>query len=202
MLTMATKTKARSVERIPRPKIDKETAKKMFYDLEQLTTIEVARKYGFEESYTDDKTKLRFLIHNEYKNILSKPEEYGIDTTDAERIRNIVSMRSQKVNPQQLPVEVRQYVENFENTLEGVRNEAMSILKRKLERLKTNKDLEDISFRDIKDIVAMTIDKTRLLSGESTENVVQFSKIDPNLSPQDALKLLLKAREAAIEQKK
>ena len=78
----------------------------------------------------------------------------------------------------------------------------MSILRRKLGKIKTNKELDDISFRDIKDIVAMTIDKTRLYSGQSTENVVQYSKVDPNLSPQEAMTLLLKAREAIIEQKK
>ena len=170
--------------------------------MEALTTVETGLKHGLDAVYGDNKTSIRFFVHKVYSKVLKNPEAYDIDRDKAEHIKNVVSSRSSKTNPQLLPVEVREAVERFEDTLEGVRNEAVSILRRKLGKIKTNKELDDISFRDIKDIVAMTIDKTRLYSGQSTENVVQYSKVDPNLSPQEAMTLLLKAREAIIEQKK
>ena len=61
----------------------------------------------------------------------------------------------------------------------------------------------DIKIKEIADVMAMAIDKYRLVKGESTDNVIHYSKLElDNVSPAEALNLVLKAREAFIDSKK
>jgi hypothetical protein len=49
----------------------------------------------------------------------------------------------------------------------------------------------------------MAVDKYRLVKGESTDNIIHYSKLNlDNVSPEEALTLVLKAREAVIDSKK
>ena len=84
-----------------------------------------------------------------------------------------------------------------------MRDTVADIIVRKLKKYNTAKGHEDVQLRDLKDLLAMAIDKGRLLRGESTENLVKLSKIDTdNMSPEDAMKVILKAREILVEGKK
>jgi hypothetical protein len=84
-----------------------------------------------------------------------------------------------------------------------MRDTVAEIITKKLNKYNTKKGVDEVSIRDLKDLLAMAIDKSRLLKGESTENIVKMSKIDTeNLSPEDAMKVILKARELMLDSKK
>lgn len=194
-----TSKKEQPIESAVRPILTPIQEKEIFMDLQSLSTAEAGRKHGL-DFYYNDNTKLRFAVHAVYKKVLAAPGLYGLTTDDTAKIQEAVSSRSMKNNPQQKSLMEREMQDEFKGTIEGIRNEAASLLRRKLGKIKTNKELDGVSFRDLKDVLAMAVDKARLVTGQSTENVVQFSKIDPEkTTPQEALAIILKAREALVE---
>ena len=68
---------------------------------------------------------------------------------------------------------------------------------------KNKNTLADVKLKEVSDILAMAVDKIRFVKGESTETVVHLSKMSlDDVSPEEAMKLVLKAREALVEGKK
>lgn len=188
-------------KREPAPVVDlsREQEAAIFRDLTDLTLAEAGRKHGLHHLIQDN-VKMKFAVHKIFKKVSANPTIYGVEPSEAKEIVALVQSRSSRANKNLAPVIEREKEQEFAETLEGIRNTTATMLLRKLEKAgATNKGLDDVSFRDLKDVLAMAVDKSRLLSGRSTENILHHSKIDKNISPQEALAIVLKAREAYVE---
>jgi hypothetical protein len=130
------------------------------------------------------------------------PDLYGISEDAVSVIVEAMESRSVSKNPR-IRAEVAILAESFRDKLDTMRDQVADMIMMKLEKYNSKKGIDGITIRDLKDLLATAIDKGRLLRGESTENIVKMSKVDTEkMTPEDALKFVLKAREALIEAKK
>ena len=182
-------------------RLTKEEEARIFKELVHKTSLEVANEYDFGRVFNTDGAK-RMAIFNICRKIKRAPELWDITEPEVSLVQEAIDARKITYNPLQVFVKDRE-IREFKDKLEVIRDQAAEILAKKLEKATKGKSMEEIKFTEISSILAMAIDKLRLVRGESTENVTHFSKMDlKDIKPEDALALVLKAREAIIESKK
>ena len=176
--------------------LSKEQELEIFLALKTGSLLEVGKKFGLDKYYGSD-DKVRSTVSYIAGKVKRKPELYGISDGS---VRDVVSSTAARTG-QNIEV-VIDGATSFRDKLDNIRDTAAEILTKKLDTLNTKKGIEGVKLTDIKEILAMAIDKSRLLRGESTENITKMSKIDvDSLKPEDALKMILRAREALMEAK-
>lgn len=188
------------------PQLTREQEADMYKQLAHKTYKVIGREMGFYDYYETDKQVVARVMYVVGK-VRKAPDLYGISQDAVDVVEAATRSRSFVINPlkrAELRVQKIAEQESFKDKLQSVRDTAAEILLKKLEKLQKGKNgIDDISFRDIKDILGTAIDKTRLLRGESTENVITSSKIDVSkLTPQESLEVIIKAREALMDSKK
>lgn len=182
-------------------KLTKEEELTIFRGLVHKTGLELANEYNFGDVYNTDGAK-RIAIFNIVRKVKQAPELYGISDGEIQLVQEAIDARKIVHNPLQVFVKDRE-VKEYKDKLEVIRDQATQLLSKKLEQLSKGKNVESLKLNEIANVVSMAIDKYRLVKGESTDNIVHFSKIDlSNTTPEEALRLVLKAREALIEGKK
>jgi hypothetical protein len=182
-------------------KLTKEEEAAIFKGLVHKTGLELANEYDFGRVFDTDGAK-RLAVHNIVKKIKKAPDLYGISREVVELVEEALNDRRIVHNPMQVFVKEREMLE-FKDKLEVIRDQAADILSKKLEKLSGKKNMDDVKIKEIADVMSMAIDKFRLVKGESTDNIVHFSKLDmKDISPDQALQLILRAREAVIDSKK
>lgn len=184
-----------------KPVLTKEQEKQLFMDLAFKSYKQVGMDYGLHYYYKTD-AKVRNVVLAIASKIRKAPELWGISEDAVDVVDEAAASRSIRKNPAiKSMVAIQQ--ESFKDKLDTMRDQVAEMIMMKLDKYNSKKTIEGISIRDLKDLLAVAIDKSRLMRGESTENVVKMSKIDTdNLSPEDALKVIMKARELMIENNK
>lgn len=183
------------------PVLTKEKEAEIFKALAHKSYKEVGHDFGLHLFQPDD-SKLSSFIFNISRRIKKAPEIWGLSRDLVEVIQEAMDNRSIKNNPKRRS-DIALQEESFRDKLDTMRDTVAEIISKKLKKYNTTKGIHDISIRDLKDLLGMAIDKGRLLRGESTENLVKMSKIDTdNMSPDEALKVIMKARDALVEGKR
>ena len=182
-------------------RLTKEEEASIFKGLVHKTGLELANEYDFGRVYNSDGAK-RLAVYNLVKKVKKAPDLYGISQEVVELVQQALDDRRIAYNPLQVFVKDRE-IKEFKDKLEVIRDQAAEILSKKLEKATKGKNIDDIKITEVTNILSMAIEKLRLVRGESTDNIVHFSKMDlKDIKPEDALNLVLKAREAIIESKK
>jgi hypothetical protein len=182
--------------------LTKEQESQIFKALAHKTYKDVGYEFGIHLMYPNNDVAVTAFVHRLAEKIRKAPELWGISEDAMEVIEKAIASRSIKNNPA-IKSDMALQEESFRDRLDGMRDTVADIIVRKLKKYNTAKGHEDVQLRDLKDLLAMAIDKGRLLRGESTENLVKLSKIDTDsMSPEDAMKVILKAREILVEGKK
>lgn len=183
-------------------KLTKEQEAEMFKGLVHKTYKEVGYDQGLHLMYPGNDSKVVSVVYNIIKKIMKAPELWGISYDTLSIVRDSLDKRNIKKNPS-LAADVAIAEESFKDKLDTMRDTVAEIISKKLQKYNTKKGIDDISIRDLKDLLAMAIDKGRLLRGESTENIIKLSRIDvDNMSPDEALRVVIKARDVLVESKK
>lgn len=147
-------------------------------------------------------SKLNSIVSGIVKKITKAPEIWGLSQDTVDVVQEAMDSRSIKNNPR-IRSDIAIQEESFRDKLDTMRDTVAEIITKKLKKYNKGQGHEDASIRDLKDLLAMAIDKSRLLRGESTENIIKMSKLDTdNLSPQDAMNVILKARDVLLENKR
>lgn len=177
-------------------KFTKEEEIDIFKELTHKSISKVADDAGLYDIYPN-KRAANAAVYNIATKIKKNPDAYNMDVDTVSLV--IDSMSSRSLAPKLIKSELTLQSEVFRDKLDDIRDMAADILQRKLAKIKKDKN-GDASFRDLKELLSMAIDKGRLLKGESTEQVLHMSKIDVDgMSSKDALAMVLKAREALME---
>ena len=186
----------------PRAKspLTKEQEIELFKMLSHKTSTEAGKSFGLQDVMKNDGA-IRIYVYNIVRRITAAPELYGISQDGIDIVRAALDARKGN-RPSALTVAKEK--EEFKDKLEVIRDTATDILSKKLQMINKNKNtLADVKLKEVSDILAMAVDKIRLVKGESTETVVHLSKMSlDDVSPEEAMKLVLKAREALVEGKK
>lgn len=180
--------------------LDQELA--IFKDMAHMTNTEIAKKYGIDKIYPHKGTQ-RLQVSNIASKIKSAPELYGITIDAIEVIDTAIQARRFENNPQQILVRDRERKE-AKDKLDDIRDAAIEVLEKKLEKAgRSSKSIDGIKFKEVLDVISMSVEKSRLLRGESTDNVLHYAKIETkDLTPEAAMDMLLKQSEARIEKKR
>lgn len=183
------------------PPLTKEQEALMFKALAHKAYREVGHDFGLHHFIPDD-GKLSSFVFNIARRIKKAPSIWGLSEDIVDVVQEAMDKRSVKKNPK-IRSDVAIQEESFRDKLDTMRDTVAEIISKKLKKYNTVKGIEGISIRDLKDLLAMAIDKGRLLRGESTENIKKLSPINTDdMSPEEALKVIMKARDAMIEAKK
>lgn len=182
--------------------LTKEQQAEMFKSLAHKTYKQVGYDFGIHLMYPNNDVKVTSFVHQICDKIKKAPEIWGLSQDTVEVIQEALDSRSIKNNPA-IRSELALQEESFRDKLDNMRDTVAEIIQRKLKKYNTVKGADNVQLRDLKDMLGMVIDKSRLLRGESTENIIKLSKIDTEtLNPEDALKIVMRARDALIEGKK
>ena len=182
--------------------LTKEQEATMFKSLAHKTYKEVGYEYGIHLMYPNNDVAVTAFVHRLAERIRKAPELWGISEDAMEVIEEAIASRSISKNPM-LRSDMALQEESFRDKLDTMRDTVAEIITKKLEKFNTKAGIKDVQLRDLKDLLSMTIDKSRLLRGESTENIKKLSPLNvEDLSPEDALKVIMKARDVLIEGKK
>lgn len=188
---------------VPYPILNKEQEVKIFKSLTHLSYKEAAKDNGILLLAPESNdARLTAITQAIVRKIRRAPELWGLTQESVEIVQEALDSRSLKKNPR-IRSDIAIMEESFRDKLDTMRDTVAEIITKKLEKYNTKKGIEEVSLRDLKDLLGTAIDKGRLLRGESTENLIKMSKIDvDNISSEDALKVVMKARDAVVESKK
>ena len=185
----------------PLPPLSKEQEVAIFKSLAHKSMKNVGKDFGFHFYYDTDQKIVR-AIQTVSNKVKKAPELYGISEDVVDIVDEAMSKRSIRKNPL-ARADMALEAELFRDKLDAVRDKAADMLLMKLSKFDKKTTIDGISIRDLKDVLAMAVDKSRLMKGESTENIVKLSKVDTdNMTPEDALKVIMKAREMIVESNK
>lgn len=183
------------------PRLTKEQEAEMFKALAHKSYKQVGLDFGFHFYYKTD-AQVRAAVMNIVRKVRKAPEIYGISKDAVEVVDEAARSRSVKMNPK-IRADIAIQNESFKDRLDTMRDKVAEMIMIKLQKYDSKRTIDGISIRDLKDLLATAIDKSRLMRGESTENIIKMSKIDTDaMSPDEALKVVMKAREAMIEARK
>ena len=179
------------------PEMSREQEAQIFKALSHKSYKTVGYEFGLHLICEND-TQVRTTVMSIARKVRKAPELYGLSQDTVDVIDEAMAARSLK--PSDVTRDNNLANETFRDKLEAIRDKTADMLMKKLKKYDTSKSIDGISVKDLKDLLATAVDKSRLLRGESTENIVKLSKVDTdNMKPEDALKFIMKAREAMIE---
>lgn len=184
------------------PKLTKEKEAMIFKALAHKSYKEVGKDFGFHYVFPNDDTKITSAVFGIARRIKKAPDLWGLSQDAVDVVQEQIDRRSVKKNPA-LKTDIALQEESFRDKLDTMRDTVAEIITKKLEKYNTSKGIDNVQLRDLKDLLSMAIDKSRLLRGESTETIVKMSKIDTDsLTPEDALRVVMKARDLMVENKR
>lgn len=185
-------------EPVKRPSLTKEQEAEMFKALAFKSYKTIGHEFGLHFYYKTD-AQVRSAVMNIARRVRKAPELYGISEDAVDVIDEAAASRSIKQNPAiRSAVAIQQ--ESFKDRLDTMRDKVADMIMMKLDKYDSKKGIDLVNLKDLKDLLAVAIDKSRLLRGESTENIAKLSKLDTdNMSPEQALQVVMKARDAMIE---
>ncbi len=182
--------------------LTKEQEAQIFKALAFKSYKDVGYDFGIHLMYPNDDAKVTNFVFLLAKKIKKAPELWGVSEDVVEVIQEALDSRSIRKGAANRS-SVALQTESFRDKLDEMRDTVAELIQKKLKKYNTAKGLNDVQLRDLKDLLAMAIDKGRLLRGESTENIKKLSGIDvEKMSPADAIAVVMKARDALIESKK
>ncbi len=184
-----------------KPLLTKAQELEIFKSLAYKSYKDVGYEYGFQHFYDSD-SNVTGAVYSIARKIRKAPELWGLSQDALEVIDEAIASRSVKNNPR-VKSDIAILEESFRDRLDVMRDKVADLIMQKLAEFERKGGLSKVSIRDLKDLLIMAIDKGKLLKDGGVENVVKFAKTDiDNLSPDDALKVIMKARDALVEGKK
>ncbi len=183
--------------------LTKEQEAAMFKSLTHKTYKQVGYDFGVQFMFPGNDVALSSFVSRIVGKIKKAPELWGLSADVVEVVQEALDSRSIKINPAEARSSMALQQESFRDKLDDMRDKVADLIFKKIKKYGTPKGLEGVQLRDLKDLLGMAIDKGRLMRGESTENIKKLSPIDvDNMSSEDALKVVMKARDILVEGKK
>lgn len=181
-------------------KLTREQEIEIFKSLVDKTATESMKALGLDSMFKNDGA-IRIHVYNIISKIKKAPELWGLSQDAVDVVSRALDGR--KIAHKTGYIKEREK-EQFKDRLEVIRDTAADILTKKLSIINRNKQsIGEVKLKDISDVLKDATTALRVAKGESTENVIHYSKIDlDKVSPEEAMKLIFKAREALVENNK
>lgn len=179
-------------------KLSNETKAEIFKKLASKTALEVGMEFGLDKFFKNSRA-IRNKVYASYQQVKQDPDFYKIGPDVVTLVENAMSSRAvegvAKAPVVDDKIEIKSLVSN-------IRDKTFNLIDKKLDRVsKSRAKLDAISFKDLGVIAGIAFDKTQILKGEATEHIAHYAKIDKDLTPEEAMNMVLKSREDNIIKK-
>ena len=177
--------------------IDKKAA--LFKKLASGTLYEVGVEFELDKHYKDA-TAVRNGVYKIYREVSNDPDKFFVSPDTVDLVVAAVSSRkvATKTNTHTTLAEKHEEIKNQdikELTLAS-RDQAGRLISKKLDYIEAHpKALAYESLVNLGKIFGILFDKSQIIQGQATEHVAVMSKLDSNMSPEEALAAVLKSRE-------
>ena len=179
-------------------KLGKAKEAEVFKMLAYKTAAEVGLEFNFDKVYTN-KNSLTTAVGSIKAKVKNNPDDYrefGITDEVLDIVRKAAEERN--ISPgkrrevyQKLDLEME-----LSPRISAIAGKSFALIDRKLDMVsKSKKLLNNTSFKDLGIIAGIAFDKGRIMRGEATEHIAVMAKIEKNMSPEDALKMVAEMRE-------
>lgn len=174
----------------------------IFKRLAYKSTLQVGLEFNLDQKYKDNKA-IKNAVTAIYRKVKEQPEKYGLSQDTITLVVDGMAHRN-------MSGAVTEAASKAEKEADGdikalaltVRDKAWRLLDKKLTRAhKSKKALDAIPLLQLSTTAATMLDKTLILQGQATEHIAVMGKIEGNINPDDALKLVLLMREKNIADK-
>lgn len=165
------------------------------------STLQVGLEFNLDQHYKDNKA-IKNAVTNIYRKVKDNPEKYQVTADTIQIVVDGMAHRNM-VGAKEEATKVETEADGDIKTLAlSVRDKAWRLLDKKLTRAsKSKKALDAIPLLQLSTTAATMLDKTLILQGQATEHIAVMGKIEGNINPDDALKLVLLMREKNIADK-
>lgn len=168
----------------------------IFNKLAYRSTYEVGLEYGFDKVYKDPRA-IKNAVYSLFTKVKNNPERYNLtpEAMDivlaAMKSRAASSKRSgPSITEQNQDVDFKQVVLNTRDAIGG-------LISRKIQKMQNSKKaLDAVSLKELTTAFGIMFDKGQIVKGEATEHIAHYAKIDGELTPEQAMEMILKGREA------
>lgn len=179
-------------------KLKSEQKTEIFKMLAYKPSYEVGLEFGLDKFYKNKRAVMN-KVYQAYMQVKEKPEEYGIELSTVDLV--LKAMGARAIEGRNTAIETPKDVD-IQTTVLKIRDKSFGLIDKKLDRVsKSRKQLDATSFKDLGVIAGISFDKGQILRGEATENIAIQAKIDKNISPDDALDMMMKIREEIVAKK-
>jgi len=171
----------------------------IFKTLANKSQYQTGLEFGFEKYY-DSNLKVVNAVNKIYKDVLEHPEKYAVTQEVIELVQK--GMEDRKGTHVALKRESDEFSKLQEKDLVlSVKQKAWYALDLKLSKLlKNKKALDAASLSSLGTIAGISFDKGQIAKGEATEHIALKAKIDPNMTPAEAIAFMLNMRENQLKE--
>jgi hypothetical protein len=176
----------------------------VFKMLAEKPMYDVGLEFGLDKQFKTV-SGLRGFVHRIYNEVRQDPEKFGVAPETATQVVTIVQSRSPIGKGDQKSLHEKQKEEDSKDirdyVLEG-RKKAYKLLSLKMDDLMSSKKkISESNLATLAQTFGILFDKGQIVKGEATEHVALMAKITKDITPEEAMNLILKTREGNIEEK-
>ena len=175
--------------------IDKKAA--IFRALAGGTLYDVGVEFGLDKHYKTT-SGLRNKVYQIYRQVANDPEKYAIHPDTVNLVVDVVSSRKVATRPETTIAEKTEKIgeTDIKSLTMGGRDSAAKLIRTKLAYLEANpKALNAESLVNLGKIFGILFDKSQIIQGQATEHVALMARVDPNMTPEEALAAIIRTRE-------
>lgn len=172
----------------------RDIAGSVFLALETNSFVEVGKQLGLSKYYKSDGS-IRTAVNRAYNTVLDDPLKWNITIEKAKEIQGIVQSRGLGSVARRENKEAQ--VLDISTLITTNRDKAAGLIRKKLDYLDRNpKALAEMSLRDLVGALHILFDKGQIIAGQATEHIAVMTNLPDNMSPEDALKMVTRMRQA------
>ncbi len=176
----------------------------IFLCLADKTPTQVGYEFGLDRFYSTD-ASIRASVHKAFQMVLQDPESYDIPMAKAAEIQAIVSARALQITKDHaLTVREKKELSNAEipELVTEARDTAYRLINAKLDIIESSKtELKNAKLSDLVKAGDILFNKGQIVRGEATQNIAILSKVDKNMSAEDALTAIVQMQEMVAQEK-
>jgi hypothetical protein len=164
------------------------------------SAYDVGIEFELDKYYKNSATMISTVskIYNQVKN---DPEKFAVSSDLMVQVELAVKARTYKIEGQGERRTLRQIADEKKNkpiaeiALDN-RSKASALLNIKLDDLLYNKKARaKVSIGEMAKVYGITFDKGQIVEGKATDHVAMMAKVEGNMSPSEAIDIVLKMRE-------
>lgn len=166
----------------------------IFKALASKSQFQVGLDFGINKEY-ESNTSVVNVVNKIYHEVKENPERFTVTPDVVELVeKGMDSRKGTRSAIRRVELENPEFDER--SLVVGAGKKAWILINQKLDYLAKNKKaFRNESIMNLAKVAGIVFDKSQIVKGEATEHIALKAKIDQNITPEEALGLIMKFRE-------